>query len=96
MKRSLFTLAIACAISVAATVGCVMVDVGAAMVGFARAAYAATVELAKATFVGPQPMNQAADVLPAQHLVAARAFVQRLVKRDRPLLSAGWRMCPST
>ena len=28
--------------------------------------------------------------------VRAKAFIARLVKRERPLLSASWRMCPST
>lgn len=33
---------------------------------------------------------------PAMLQVQARAFVLRLAKRDRPRLTPGWRMCPST
>lgn len=29
-------------------------------------------------------------------LLQARAFVTRLAKRERPVLTASWRMCPST
>jgi hypothetical protein len=33
---------------------------------------------------------------PAVLQVQARAFVLRLAKRDRPRLTPGWRLCPST
>lgn len=33
---------------------------------------------------------------PAVLKVQARVFVLRLAKRDRPRLTPGWRMCPST
>jgi hypothetical protein len=33
---------------------------------------------------------------PAVVLVQAKAFLQRLVKRERPVISNTWRMCPST
>lgn len=29
-------------------------------------------------------------------MVRARAFVLRLIKRERPVVTASWRMCPST
>jgi hypothetical protein len=32
---------------------------------------------------------------PQVERVAAKAFVARLMKRERPRLEAGWRMCPS-
>lgn len=32
---------------------------------------------------------------PVVLLVKARAFVARLAKRERPVLTASWRMCPS-
>lgn len=32
---------------------------------------------------------------PAVLLVKAKAFVQRIVKRERPMVTPGWRMCPS-
>lgn len=33
---------------------------------------------------------------PAVFLVQAKAFVMRLVKRERPVVTNSWRMCPST
>jgi hypothetical protein len=33
---------------------------------------------------------------PAVLLVQAKAFVLRLIKRERPVVTASWRMCPST
>jgi len=32
---------------------------------------------------------------PAVQLVQAKSFVQRIVKRQRPMVTPGWRMCPS-
>lgn len=32
---------------------------------------------------------------PAVLLVQAKAFVLRLIKRERPVVTASWRMCPS-
>lgn len=32
---------------------------------------------------------------PAVLLVQARAFVMRIAKRERPVIRAAWRMCPS-
>lgn len=32
---------------------------------------------------------------PAVAFVQAKAFVQRIVKRERPVMTASWRMCPS-
>jgi hypothetical protein len=33
---------------------------------------------------------------PAVQRVQAKAFVQRIEKRERPVLTSSWRMCPST
>lgn len=33
---------------------------------------------------------------PRVALVAARSFVLRLMRRERPALTPGWRLCPST
>lgn len=41
------------------------------------------------------PVGQVVD-LPKVERVQARAFVARLLKRERPQVTAGWRMCPST
>lgn len=32
---------------------------------------------------------------PVVNLVQAKAFVQRIMKRERPVMTVGWRMCPS-
>lgn len=45
-----------------------------------------------ATVSGPVERMQA----PAVRLVQAKAFVMRLVKRERPVVTNAWRMCPST
>lgn len=39
----------------------------------------------------PEPAKE-----PFVVLVKAKAFVTRLVKRERPVLTNSWRMCPST
>jgi predicted MPP superfamily phosphohydrolase len=36
-----------------------------------------------------------AHARPAITVVQAKAFVQRIIKRERPELSSSWRMCPS-
>lgn len=36
------------------------------------------------------------DLVPRAALHRAHAFYLRLVKRDRPVITATWRMCPST
>ncbi len=33
---------------------------------------------------------------PSVRLVQAKAFYFRLIRRDRPMLTDGWRLCPST
>lgn len=39
----------------------------------------------------PEPSKQ-----PSVLLVKAKSFVQRIAKRERPTVTPGWRMCPST
>lgn len=62
---------------------------------FARAVYGGVRDFilgAVATIAGPV----AGVLVPAVHLVRAKAFVRRLIKRDRPVVTSSWRMCPST
>lgn len=33
---------------------------------------------------------------PVKHIVQAKAFVLRIAKRERPVVTSSWRMCPST
>lgn len=35
------------------------------------------------------------EAKPAVLLIQAKAFVMRLAKRERPVLTSSWRMCPS-
>lgn len=46
---------------------------------------------AVATIAGTEPTQER----PALRLVQAKAFVQRLVRRDRPQVTNSWRMIPS-
>lgn len=62
------------------------VQLGAVLVGLAKAA---------ATWVLAPLLPQAereASVLP---LYRAKQFTRRIEKRERPVLSSSWRMCPS-
>ncbi len=33
---------------------------------------------------------------PVKNIVQAKAFVLRIAKRERPVVTSSWRMCPST
>lgn len=39
--------------------------------------------------------NEPSGRNPSVRIVQAKAFVQRLVKRERPVVTASWRACPS-
>lgn len=39
--------------------------------------------------------NEPGGRSPSVRILQAKAFVQRLVKRDRPVVTASWRACPS-
>ena len=54
--------------------------------------------VARDIFLGPLPMDQTAgeSALASRPLVAARSFVLRVLKRERPVITNDWRMCPST
>lgn len=41
------------------------------------------------------PPKAQADLNPISLLVAAKAFMQRMSKRERPRVTPLWRMCPS-
>jgi hypothetical protein len=43
--------------------------------------------------VAPEPVTLA---LPAVRQVQAKAFKARIEKRERPVVTNSWRMCPST
>ncbi|MBX3653179.1 MAG: hypothetical protein KF686_03275 [Ramlibacter sp.] len=100
MKKSLLSLVMC--VAVAACVGAVQAfrDVRDDMVAGLGHAWRRIKDVA--TNVGrwllegmPAPL---AKVLPgpARALVAARAYVLRQIKRERPQIAAQWRMCPTT
>jgi hypothetical protein len=63
-----------------------------------RVAYAFVKDLAHAFVVRAVEIVAPKDAeakAPAVLLVRAKAFVQRIVKRERPVVTASWRMCPS-
>lgn len=95
MKRTLFALALAVA-SLAAAAVAVADDVGAKIVLYARSAFYGAVDMLRAVFTGPvdmRPQDPAPRV--TRLLSASDASTLRQVKRDRPTISASWRMCPS-
>ena len=49
--------------------------------------------LAGVDLLGAAGKTAAVSIVP---FVQAKAFVLRLIKRDRPEVSSNWRMCPST
>ena len=61
----------------------------------ARDAWHAVKAFTAKVFMGPQDMRQAAELVPQARQVAAVEFVRRLIKRERPVVQATWRMCPS-
>lgn len=90
MKRTLFAsialAALACAsIAVAAVhrISDTFLTAVSAFKDFAKDAFKAVAE------------KQATQAVIAVPLVQAKAFVARLVKRERPRTTDGWRMCPS-
>lgn len=91
MKKSFRSVlvAAACALIAAASYAVDRVD------NYAKAVYCGVRDFlvgAVAAVAGPVERMQAPAVL----LVQSKAFVTRLAKRDRPVVTASWRMCPST
>jgi hypothetical protein len=78
---------------------------GAAAIAFAADFLAPVVNIARRAYGtvrdvflhGFELAAQTATVRqPAILLVQAKAFVLRLAKRERPVVTTSWRMCPST
>lgn len=90
MKKSLFGL-------MAAT----MVAACLAVASYAREAvnyaYSAAQRIGSAFMDGFSKLTaEPMLVLPKVAFVQAKAFVQRIAKRERPIMTSTWRMCPST
>lgn len=92
MKRSAFA-------SLAALTFAAAASVGSACIDFAKRSYGAVRAFAVSLFEPLARMDRidAGQVAhrPTVERIAAKAFLARLVKRDRPRIEAGWRMCPS-
>jgi hypothetical protein len=62
----------------------------------ARTAFWYTVDFVESVVVkAAKAFEQPSQAPRIVGLVAARSFVQRIVKRDRPVLTASWRLGPS-
>lgn len=93
MKRSrILSFGLAAALAV---VACVSSFAGAVH-DFALTAYRHGREMALKVFAGPVEIEQAqTPTSPRVQILRAESFVQRLLKRSRPVVTPGWRECPS-
>jgi hypothetical protein len=86
MKRSLYALALAC-VALAASAVSHVVDAAVSAYRFTKDCLATGFKLLA---------GEAADLNPVSiRITQAKAFVQRIMKRERPTVTPGWRMCPS-
>jgi hypothetical protein len=94
MKRSLYALAAACVLAVSASATWA-VEAARSVWVFTRGAWDFAGDCFGKLLTGPAPVAEAGEMKPRTYLLAARSFHQRLVKRERPVISQDWRMCPS-
>lgn len=66
-----------------------------AVVGICSRAWDYGADLALKVLTGPAAHQDSANTPAIVGFVKAKAFNQRLIKRERPVLSPTWRMCPS-
>lgn len=85
MKRSLYALALAC-VALAASAVSHVVDAAVSAYRFAKDWLVDGFKLFASTDTVSRPTIAR---------VQAKAFVQRIMKRERPTVTPGWRMCPS-
>lgn len=71
------------------------VGLAASMLGVLSWAWRGVSDALTAVFAGPK-LVEAPTSRPAVVLRSAKQFVLRIVKRDRPVVTPRWRMCPST
>jgi len=96
-KRTLYALAAACAVAATAVAGFAQAveRTRYAMADCITSVWARLRHFAVKVFSGPAGMVERAEVVARTHLVAAERYALRLVKRERPVIRAEWRMCPS-
>lgn len=93
ISRSFGLLAVV-ALAAASAFASGVADVAATVVRAARDRVLGWLEVASAPFKRQADWTDLAR--PPVPLVQARAFVMRLAKRQRPITTPRWRMCPST
>lgn len=91
MKKSLIALALFCVTACAGWMGSAASYVADVVVSTARAFKNIVLDGFK--MAANDKADKERSVLP---FVQARSFVARLIKRDRPVKSTEWSMCPST
>lgn len=91
MKKSLFALVCVAIAACAGWVGAAVAHVADVVVATGRAFK--NLVLDGLLLAAPIDQGKTAAVVA---FVQARAFVLRLIKRDRPVKSTQWSMCPST
>lgn len=95
MKRSLFAFAaLALASCLAACWRCLTDPVGVVSRAYQEVKYFAAKFAISALKLAKQATDDRMPAIVA--LVQAKAFVIRLAKRERPVITTTWRMCPST
>lgn len=91
MKKSLIALALMCVAACAGWIGSAAGYVADVVVATGRAFKNLVLDGFKLAAA-----NHATLARPLTLLVQAKAFVLRLAKRERPVKSTAWSMCPST
>lgn len=91
LNRSLFAVITAFAIAVISDVTFLLEKAVVRL----RAVVDDVASFARKVFAGPAPLVEPIDLQPQRQIEQADAFQRRVVKRDRPVISAAWRMCPS-
>lgn len=92
MRKSLMSLA---AVACLAMVACVS-SVADSVHAIAMSAYHYGRDMVLKVFAGPVEIETAqTPTSPRVQILRAESFVQRLLKRSRPVVTPGWRECPS-
>lgn len=96
MKRSLITLAFVAAAACFSAVSEALNSLGSAVRRLVDRGAAFARNVARKVLSGPISLADNAPTRPQVLILAAKHFVARIVKRERPTISSDWRMCPST
>lgn len=89
--RSILAFAVVACLAVASTCSTIAKCIGRAY-GYARAVVIAFLQVAVAKFEQPAQCMAARPV----EMLQACAYALRMAKRERPRVTPGWRMCPTT